>query len=176
MMKFLKRMNESHWIMTSIIILLIGFTFGIMLGIGIVKTPTVEVVAPPAVESTSVQKETEVETEETPIEPEITPEAEEKGKALRQAELSISTGSGMSKAELYDFLTVSYNYSPEAAEYAVNNLNVDWKEKAYSKLSSYLTLNKDWDYDRAYGQLEYEKFTPEEIEYALEKAGIKKAE
>ena len=171
MMRFLKKMNESHWIMTSIIILLIGFIFGIMLGIGIVKNPTVEVVTPPT-ESTSVQEE----TEEIPVEPEITPEVEEKGKALRQAELSMSTGSGMSKAGLYDFLTVTYNYSPKAAEYAVNNVNVDWKEKAYGKLSSYLTLNKDWDYERAYSQLEYERFTKEEIEYALEKAGFKKAE
>ena len=170
--KIMNFINKHNITILVISVLLAGIVIGMV--ISKLSIPKVEVIVP-EVETTTAAAPVE-ETAEPEPEPEITPEAEEKGKALRQAEISMSTGSGMSKAGLYDFLTVSYNYSPEAAEYAVNNLNVDWKEKAYSKLSSYLSLNKDWDYDRAYGQLEYEKFEKEEIEYAIEKAGIKKAE
>ena len=105
----------------------------------------------------------------------MTQEMIDKGRALRQAEICIN-GIGYSKISLCEMLMRSYNFSEEAATYAVDTLVVDWKEKAYEKLVSYLDVNKDWDYDRAYGQLEYEKFEKEEIEYALEKAGLKKAE
>ena len=174
MMKFLKRMNESHWIMTSIMLLLIGFIFGIVLGIGIVKTPTVEVVTPSVVDSTSVQKE--VETGEILVEPSMTPEAEEKGKAMRQAEISVNSGAGWSKKGLKSFLITSYNFSADSAQYAVDNIEVDWNEEAYEKLRSYMGLNPDWETDRFIEQLEFEKFEDSEIEYALEKAGLKKAE
>ena len=150
--------------------LLVGFIFGLLLGILTEKPAKVELIAP---ETTTAVIETIEPAPES--ESELTQEMIDKGRALRQAEICIN-GIGYSKTSLCEMLMRSYNFSEETATYAVDTLVVDWKEKAYEKLVSYLDVNKDWDYDRAYGQLEYEKFEKEEIEYALEKAGLKKAE
>lgn len=168
MKKFLKKIIKSD-LFLPICILLVGMLIGIGIAALFNQPPKVELIIP----ETTTAAAPVVETAEP--EPEITPEMVEKGRALRQAEICIN-GTGYSKGSLHEMLMRSYNFSAEAATYAVDALVVDWKEKAYEKLVSYLDVNKDWDYDRAYGQLEYEKFEKEEIEYALEKAGLKKAE
>ena len=73
-----------------------------------------------------------------------------------------------SKAEIYDKLGYA-GYSPEAAQYVIDNLDVDYKEHALTKAQSY----KDgWDKtpEEIRDQLvsEFgEQFTPEEADYAI---------
>ncbi|MBP3044441.1 Ltp family lipoprotein [Arthrobacter jiangjiafuii] len=74
----------------------------------------------------------------------------------------------MSKAEIYDKLGFA-GYSPEAAQYVIDNLDVDYKQHALQNAQSY----KDgWNKtnEEIYDQLvsEYgEQFTPEEADYAI---------
>lgn len=172
MKKFLKKIINTD-LFLPISVLLVGMLIGIGVAALLDQPPKVELIVP---ETTTAAAPVEETAEPAPeSESELTQEMIDKGRALRQAEICIN-GIGYSKTSLCEMLMRSYNFSEEAATYAVDTLVVDWKEKAYEKLVSYLDVNKDWDYDRAYGQLEYEKFEKEEIEYALEKAGLKKAE
>jgi hypothetical protein len=171
MKKFLKKIIDTD-LFLPISVLLVGMLIGIGVAALLDQPPKVELVVPETTAAAPVEETAEPAPES---ESELTQEMIDKGRALRQAEICIN-GIGYSKTSLCEMLMRSYNFSEEAATYAVDTLVVDWKEKAYEKLVSYLDVNKDWDYDRAYGQLEYEKFEKEEIEYALEKAGLKKAE
>ena len=78
----------------------------------------------------------------------------------------------MSKKALYEQLTSEYGekFPKEAAQYAVDNVETDWKENALKKAVFY---QKEMNMSRkaVYEQLvsEYgEKFTKEEADYALE--------
>lgn len=78
----------------------------------------------------------------------------------------------MSKAGLYDQLTSEYGeqFSEEAAQYAVDNVQADWNENALVKARRYQE-NQDMSPASVYEQLtsEYgEKFTPEEAQYAVD--------
>lgn len=78
----------------------------------------------------------------------------------------------MSKAGIYDQLTSEYgeNFPAEAAQYAIDNVVVDWKENALKKAQSYAELMSMSD-SAIYDQLisEYgEKFTKEEAQYAID--------
>ncbi|MFC4409444.1 Ltp family lipoprotein [Chungangia koreensis] len=78
----------------------------------------------------------------------------------------------MSKAGIYDQLTSEYgeNFPPEAAQYAMDNLEWDWKDNALKKAQSYAEMMNMSD-SAIYDQLisEYgEKFTPEEAQYAID--------
>lgn len=91
--------------------------------------------------------------------------------ALKKAEDYAKT-MYMSKAGIYDQLTSEYgeNFPAEAAQYAIDNLEFDWKANALKKAEDYAeTMNMS---DAAiYDQLisEYgEKFTPEEAQYAID--------
>ena len=77
----------------------------------------------------------------------------------------------MSKAEIYDQLTSEYGdqFSAEAAQYAVDNLEVDWKENALKKAKLYQDVAMMSSSD-IYDQLisEAERYTPEEAQYAID--------
>lgn len=78
----------------------------------------------------------------------------------------------MSKAAIYDQLVSEYGeqFSPEAAQYAVDNVVMDWNENALVKAESYsnsMYMSKKAIYDQltsAYG----EQFTAEEAQYAID--------
>lgn len=79
----------------------------------------------------------------------------------------------MSKKALYEQLTSEYGekFPKEAAQYAIDNVEANWKENALNKAIFY---QKEMNMSRqsVYEQLvsEYgEKFTKEEADYALEK-------
>lgn len=170
MSKFIKIIT-SFWTKHFItIIVVLALVTGIIIGAAVAKlaTPKVEVVTPDITT-------TEITTTEPPATetPELTADMEEKGKALRQAEICIN-GFGYSRKGLKTMLLGTYNYSEEAVEYALNNLTVDWAEQAYDRVISYKAVNPEWDYQRMYDQLAYEKFEIVEIEGALEKAGYQK--
>lgn len=77
-----------------------------------------------------------------------------------------------SKARLYDQLTsdAGEKYSPEAGQYAIDNLNVNYKEQALKAAKNYLSMMPMSD-----AQLKEqlisdagEKFTEEEAQYAID--------
>lgn len=70
-----------------------------------------------------------------------------------------------SKLGLIDQLLFE-DYSKEDAEYAVNILDVDWKEQAVKKAESYLETMA-FSQKGLLEQLQYEKFTDEEAEYGV---------
>ena len=91
--------------------------------------------------------------------------------ALKKAE-SYSSLMHMSKRRLYDQLTSEYGegFTAEEAQYAIDNINADWKANALETAKSY-QKNLNMSKSRIYQQLtsEYgEKFTAEEAQYAID--------
>lgn len=81
----------------------------------------------------------------------------------------------MSKAAIYDQLTSEYGerFSPEAAQYAIDNMTADWNYNALQKAKNYQnTMNMSPDAIRE--QLTSEsgdQFTSEEADYAVSNIG-----
>lgn len=77
----------------------------------------------------------------------------------------------MSKAGIYDQLTSEYGekFSPEAAQYAVDNMTADWNANALAKAKSYQdTMNMSPAAIQDQLTSEYgEQFTPEQAAYAV---------
>lgn len=78
----------------------------------------------------------------------------------------------MSKERIYSQLTSEYGekFSKEAAQYAMDNLNVDFKENARKKAESYqeiMNMSPDAIYDQLVSEYG-EQFTEEEARYAIE--------
>lgn len=91
--------------------------------------------------------------------------------ALRKAK-SYSDIMNMSKAGIYKQLTSEYGekFTPEAAQYAIDNLEVDWKENALKKAKSYqetMAMSPSAIYDQLISEYG-EQFTPEEAQYAVD--------
>jgi len=91
--------------------------------------------------------------------------------ALTKAQLYADT-MHMSKAGIYDQLTSEYGeqFPADAAQYAIDNLEVNWKENALKKAQEYAELMSMSDAD-IYDQLiseHGEKFTKEEAQYAID--------
>lgn len=91
--------------------------------------------------------------------------------ALKKAEVYAGT-MDMSKAKIYDQLTSEYGekFPAEAAQYAIDNIEADWKENALKKAKTYqesMSMSTSKIYDQLtsdYG----EKFTAEEAQYAID--------
>ena len=91
--------------------------------------------------------------------------------ALRKAK-SYSDIMHMSKAGLYDQLTSEYgeNFSAEAAQYAVDNVDADWKQNALKKAEAYqelMAMSPSAIYDQLVSEYG-EQFTAEEAQYAVD--------
>ena len=90
-------------------------------------------------------------------------------KALKSAE-NYSKTLHMSKQGIYDQLTSEFEgFSPEAAQYAIDNIQADWNANALAKAKEYeKTLNMSDQAIREQLVSEYgEKFTQEEADYAV---------
>lgn len=91
--------------------------------------------------------------------------------ALKKAQ-SYAENMDMSKLAIYDQLVSEYGeqFPEDAAQYAINTIEHDWKENALKKAQSYAE-NMDMSKSAIYEQLisEYgEKFTQEEAQYAID--------
>ncbi|MFT4007371.1 MAG: Ltp family lipoprotein [Lacrimispora sp.] len=78
----------------------------------------------------------------------------------------------MSKAGIYNQLTSEYGekFSPEAAQYAIDNVEVDWNTNALNKAKTYsdtMYMSKAGIYDQLVSE-NGEMFTPEEAQYAID--------
>lgn len=91
--------------------------------------------------------------------------------ALKKGEFYAKTMS-MSKQGVYDQLTSEYGeaFPEDAAQYATDNLDIDWNENALKKAQSYYE-NMSMSKDGVYNQLvsEYgEQFTSDQAQYAVD--------
>ena len=98
------------------------------------------------------------------------PSAEFKN-ALKKAE-SYTKTMYMSKQGVYNQLTSEYGekFPADAAQYAIDNLTVDWKENALKKAKTYrdtMNMSKSRIYDQLISEYG-EKFTKEETQYAID--------
>ena len=113
-------------------------------------------------------------TEAAPAPAESTPEAadvpSEYKSALKSAE-NYSKIMHMSKAGLYDQLTSEYGdkFAPEAAQYAIDNIEADWNANALESAKNYQeTMAMSPEGIRDQLTSEYgDKFTPEEADHAV---------
>lgn len=88
----------------------------------------------------------------------------------------------LSQQQIKNDLTKYDRYSEDATQYALNKLNVDWKEQALLKAKSYQEFH--YSKEKLVEQLiNIEKFTQEEADYAIEQGNfdwkeeaVKKAE
>jgi hypothetical protein len=95
----------------------------------------------------------------------------EETNALKKAQ-SYATTMHMSKQGVYEQLISEYGegFTTEAAQYAIDNLNVDWNANALKKAKSYqdnMNMSKKAIYQQlisSYG----EQFTKEEAQYAID--------
>ena len=95
----------------------------------------------------------------------------EQKKALAKAKV-YTTMAGFSKDKLYEQLTSDYGekFSPDAAQYAVDHVDVDWNEQALKSGKNYektMNMSRDAIYDQLtsdYG----ENFTPDQAQYAID--------
>ena len=91
--------------------------------------------------------------------------------ALKKAKLYADT-MNMSKTGIYDQLTSEYGekFTVEAAQYAIDNITVDWKENALKKAKLYqetMSMSPAAIYDQLTSEYG-EKFTAEEAQYAID--------
>ena len=78
----------------------------------------------------------------------------------------------MSKQAIYDQLTSEYGeqFPADAAQYAVDNLNADYKQNALEKAKTYqdnMNMSKSAIYDQLVSEYG-EQFTAEEAQYAID--------
>lgn len=122
-------------------------------------------------ETTANKAETATESSEPLTEAEVDNVPTEYKSALKKAE-SYSSTMYMSKAGIYDQLTSEYGekFSPEAAQYAIDNMTADWNANALEKAKSYsetMHMSKAGIYDQLISE-HGEKFTEEEAQYAVD--------
>lgn len=91
--------------------------------------------------------------------------------ALKKAD-SYANRMHMSESKLYDQLTSEYGekFSPEAAQYAIENVNTDYNANALEKAKSYresMAMSPDKIYDQLVSEYG-EAFTPEQAQYAID--------
>ena len=150
-------------------------SMGTTLGLGAVvsnvsdnRTPSS--ISQPADDSDAMESDKE-EAEETEVEEEAPEVPAEFESALTKAE-NYSELMHMSKAGIYDQLTSEYGeqFSPEAAQYAIDNMDADWNANALAKAKSYqelMAMSPEAIRDQLTSEYG-EKFTAEEADYAVQ--------
>ena len=96
---------------------------------------------------------------------------EEYKSALKKAK-SFTDEMNLSKVRLYGMLTSTSDYydthfTPEAAQYAVDNVGVDWKESALKRAEIYRKVSS-LSTEAIYDELTAMEYTEEEIQYAID--------
>jgi hypothetical protein len=125
-----------------------------------------------AAEPAEPVEEAEAAEAEAPAaeEPEAPAVPVEYGSALIKAK-TYSDLMNMSKAGVYDQLTSEYGekFSPEAAQYAIDNIQADWNANALAKAKTYqedMAMAPAAIRDQLVSEYG-EKFTPEEADFAI---------
>ena len=121
--------------------------------------------------SQSINENTIVENEsENKVEDTVPKEYEE---LLKKAQFYAGSHRNRSKAEvLYQLKSLNMNrkrFSDEAIQYAIDNVEADWKEHALKRAKSYkedMFMSKEKIYSTLTGR--YIEFTAEEAQYAID--------
>ncbi|WP_254631473.1 MULTISPECIES: Ltp family lipoprotein [unclassified Curtobacterium] len=121
----------------------------------------------PSSEPAAPESEEAAPAEAAPAQPDVPADFTS---ALNKAE-SYSELMHMSKAGIYDQLTSEYGekFSPEAAQYAVDTVQVDWNANALAKAKDYqssMSMSPDAIRDQLTSEFG-EKFLPAEADYAM---------
>ncbi|AUX81849.1 superinfection exclusion [Gordonia phage Brandonk123] len=124
---------------------------------------TVELTDPPIVETT-----TEAPVVETVDTPSVTVSQTQ---ALQSAEQYLAYVGGFSRAELIDQL-VYEDFSRADAEWAVDNVTVDWFEQAEKSAADYIEFVGGFSYQELVDQLVYEQFTQEQAEHGAKSVDL----
>ena len=163
----------SKWHKTAKIIISVFFAVMFIFHDGSKESKNIE-----TKNTTNTEVERVAESKETNIEKETTKTSEDKVEdnvpteyknALKTAK-SYDKTSHMSKQGLYNQLTSEFEqFTPEEAQYAVDNVNANWKENALKTAKDYQEYG-DMSTSAIYDQLtcEFEQFTPEEAQYAID--------
>ena len=114
-------------------------------------------------ENTIAENESEDKAEDTV--------PEEYKSALKKAK-SFTDEMNLSKVRLYGMLTSTSDYydthfTSEAAQYAVDNVGVDWKESALKRAEIYRKVSS-LSTEAIYDELTAMEYTEEEIQYAID--------
>ena len=157
----------------------IAVTFGIGAAVNNASEQTPAASIAPSESATPQETTAQETTAPEPIEPAVE-EAPEPAAPVVPAEYasalvkaaSYSELMNMSKAGIYGQLTSEYGeqFSPEAAQYAIDTYQGDWNANALAKAKSYQeTMSMSPDAIRDQLTSEYgEQFTPEEADYAIQ--------
>lgn len=121
----------------------------------------------PAVEETAPQ----LENAPSPAAPAEADVPVEFKNALKKAD-TYANRQHMSEAGLYNQLTSEYGekFSPEAAQYAIDNVQTDYNQNALEKAKIYqerMAMSPDAIYDQLVSEYG-EKFTPEQAQFAVD--------
>lgn len=159
-----KTLFRKPWFIAVVIVVLIGIIGSFAGG----SDEPEKKVTPPAEAETPVTAPAKESEPVKEAEPEV---PKEYVSALKKAQ-SYSDRMYMSKAGLYDQLTSEYSeqFTEEAAQYAIDNVQADWNANALAKAHSYQE-KMDMSPAAIYDQLisEYgEKFTEAEAQYAID--------
>ncbi|XTR36625.1 Ltp family lipoprotein [Paraclostridium tenue] len=151
----------------SLGLILAGVLMAAMVGCSEPKTDKVEGGSATPVEEKKENTPAEEKAEEK-IEENVPTEYKS---ALRKAKIYNDTMS-MSKAGLYNQLTSEYGekFTEEAAQYAIDNIDANWKENALKKAKTYqesMAMSPSAIYDQLKSE-HGEKFTEEEAQYAVD--------
>lgn len=130
---------------------------------------TLEFIAPLTQVDSSAEETTESEVVEETVETETIDgesyahlHSDDQAAALEQAKTYVAA-SDMSKRGLYRQLLYDF-FSPEAAQYAVDTIEVDWQANAFAVIENYFANATDFSVDLIEGSLEFLDFTEEEIQ------------
>lgn len=149
-----KPIYKKWWFWLIIVVIVIG------VGASQTGNDTVTTGSP----TNTIQATSQAEKEENAV-------PKEYQNALEKAK-TYSDTMNMSKAGVYDQLTSEYGekFSKEAAQYAIDNLDADWKANALAKAKTYqdtMSMSKNAIYDQLTSEYG-EKFTKEEAQYAID--------
>lgn len=129
-------------------------------------------------ELSSIEREPAEEAAEEDVDEEKTETASQSGDVPREWELALDSAytyaelMSMSKAGIYDQLVSEYgeNFPPEAAQYAIDNIEWDWKANALDSAETYrdmMSMSNAAVYDQLVSEYG-EQFTAEEAQYAVD--------
>ena len=165
------------WVIVFILVLIL--LFGVACGSDGRNVEPVQEISQSISENTIAENESEDnvpiedKVEDTaPIEDKVEEKVPTEYKSALKKAKSYSDIMNMSKAGIYNQLTSEYGekFSAEAAQYAIDNVEIDWKENALKKARSYqeiMSMSPSAIYDQLvseYGEM----FTPEEAQYAID--------
>lgn len=160
-----KALYKRPWFIVIVLLIIFGIAIS---GENSGENESSKNLANNGIEATVQADNTEVQADNTEKQESIPTEYKN---ALKKAKIYSDT-MHMSKAGIYNQLTSEYGeqFPAEAAQYAIDNVDADWKENALKKAKTYqdsMAMSTSAIYDQLISEYG-EQFTPEEAQYAID--------